>query len=154
MLLAEALNERADAQRRLADLRNRIGENARVQEGEQPAEDPQALLDQAIDVSERIRVLIVAVNLTNTATTLPDGTTVTAALARRDALGQRIRVMTEAAGRATVKVARWGRAEIREVALLDVAALRAEADRLAAQRRDLDGDLQRINWTTELTVDV
>jgi hypothetical protein len=154
MLLAEALNERADAQRRLVDLRDRIGRNARVQEGEQPAEDPQALLDQAVNVSERIRLLIVAVNLTNTATALPDGTTVTAALARRDALGRRIRVVTEAADRAAVKVARWGRAEIREVAMLDVAALRAEADRLAAERRDLDADLQRINWTTELAVDV
>ena len=64
MLLAEALNERADAQRRLLDLRDRIGANARVQEGEQPPEDPQALLDEAIDVSERIRVLIAAVNVT------------------------------------------------------------------------------------------
>lgn len=154
MLLAEALNERAVAQRRLTDLRDRIGENARVQEGERPAEDPRALLDQAVDVSERIRVLIVAVNLTNTATTVPDGTTVTAALARRDALGRRIRLLTEAADRATIKVARWGRAEIREIALLDVADLRAEADRLAAERRDLDADLQRINWTTQLTVGV
>ena len=152
MLLAEALNERADAQRRLLDLRDRIGANARVQEGEQPAEDPQELLDQAIDVSERIRVLIVAVNVTNTATRLPDGTTVTAALARREALGRRIRVVTEAAKRATDKVARWGRAEIREVAVLDVAALRGEADRLAAERRALDAELQRINWTTELAV--
>lgn len=154
MLLAEALNERADAQRRLLDLRDRIGANARVQEGEQPPEDPRALLDQAIDVSERIRVLAVAVNVTNTATRLPDGTTVTAALARRDALGRRIRVVTEAAKHAVDKVARWGRAEIREVAMLDVAALRAEADRLAGERRALDAELQRINWTTELTVDV
>lgn len=154
MLLAEALNERADAQRRLLDLRDRIGANARVQEGEQPAEDPQVLLDQAIDVSERIRVLAVAVNVTNTTTRLPDGTTVTAALARRDALGRRIRVVAEAAKRAADKVARWGRAEIREVAVLDVAALRVEADRLAAERRALDAELQRINWTTELAVDI
>lgn len=154
MLLAEALNERADAQRRLLDLRDRIRANARVQEGEQPAEDPQVLLDQAIDVSERIRVLVVAVNVTNTATRLPDGTTVTAALARRDALGRRIRVVTEAAKRAGDNVARWGRAEIREVAVLDVATLRAEADRLAAERIALDAELQRINWTTELAVDI
>ncbi len=154
MLLAEALNERADAQRRLGDLRDRIGANARVQDGDRPAEDPQMLLDQAVDVSERIRALIVAINLTNTVTRLPDGTTVTAALARREALGRRIRVMTEAAGRAATRMARWGRAEIREVAVLDVAALRAEADRLAAERRALDAELQQINWTTELTVDI
>lgn len=154
MLLAEALNERADAQRRLADLKQRIGDNARVQEDEHPAEDPQALLDQAIEVNERIRALIVAVNVTNTATVLADGTTVTEALARRDALSQRMRLVTDVANRATVKLTRWGRAEIREVATLDVGALRAEVDRLAAQRRELDAELQRVNWTTELTVAV
>jgi len=154
MLLAEALNERADAQRRLADLKQRIGDNARVQEDEHPAEDPQALLDQAIAVNERIRALIVAVNVTNTATVLADGSTVTEALARRDALRQRMRLVTDVANRATVKLTRWGRAEIREVATLDVGALRAEVDRLAAQRRELDAELQRVNWTTELTVAV
>ncbi len=152
MLLAEALNERADAQRRLLDLRDRIGANARVREGEQPAEDPLALLDQAIDVSERVRVLIVAVNMTNTATRMPDGTTVTAALARRDALGRRSRIVTGAANRAAGGVARWRPADIREVAVLDVAALRAEADRLAAERRMVNAALQRINWMTELVV--
>lgn len=154
MLLAEALNERADAQRRLSDLKQRIGDNARVQEDEDPAEDPQALLDQALAVNERIRALIVAVNVTNTATMLSDGTTVTEALARRDALSQRMRLITDVANRATVKLTRWGRAEIREVATLDVGALRAEVDRLAAQRRELDAELQRVNWTTELTVAV
>jgi hypothetical protein len=154
MLLAEALNERADAQRRIADLTRRIAANARVQEGETPAEDPQALLDQAIEVNERIRALVVAVNLTNTMTTLPDGTTVTEALARRDALSHRMRLVADAATRAADKLARYGHSEIREVATLDVAALRAEADRLAAERRELDAQLQRINWTTELTVAV
>ena len=154
MLLAEALNERADAQRRLAELRQRIGENARVQEGVTPAEDPEALLAQAVEVTDRIRALVVAVNVTNASTRLPEGATVTEALARRDALGQRIRLLTDAASRAVDKLARFGRSEIREVAVLDVRALRAEADRLAAERRDLDAQLQRINWTTELAVAV
>lgn len=154
MLLAEALNERADAQRRLAELRQRIGENARVQEGVTPAEDPEALLAQAVEVTDRIRALVVAVNVTNASTRLPEGATVTEALARRDALGQRIRLLTDAASRAVDKLARFGRSEIREVAVLDVRSLRAEADRLAAERRELDAQLQRINWTTELAVAV
>lgn len=154
MLLAEALNERADAQRRLADLRQRIGDNARVQEGERPAEDPWVLLDQALELNDRIRTLVVAVNMTNATTTLSDGSTVTEALASRDALGRRIRVVTEAANRAADRVARWGRAEIREIAIFDVGDLREQADRLAVERRELDAELQRVNWTTELSVAV
>ena len=154
MLLAEALNERADVRRRLIDLRRRLADNVRVLEGERPAEDPQTLLYQAFDASERLRALVVAVNLTNAATALPDGTIITAALGRRDALDEQIRVVTDAASRASDRVARSGRIEFREVALLDVGALRGEADRLMAERRELDAMLQQANWSAALTVTV
>ncbi|MCD0167601.1 hypothetical protein IHN58_18320, partial [Deinococcus sp. 12RED42] len=44
MKLAEALIERADLQKRAAQLEERLVKNLLVQEGEAPAEDPQALL--------------------------------------------------------------------------------------------------------------
>lgn len=44
MKLATALSERADLQRRLAALQNRLNNNAKVQEGEAPAEAPKTLL--------------------------------------------------------------------------------------------------------------
>ena len=44
MKLAEALQERADLNRRIEQLRARIQTNALVQEGEKPAEDPQKLI--------------------------------------------------------------------------------------------------------------
>ena len=44
MKLAEALQERADLNRRIEQLRYRLGNNALMQEGEKPAEDPAALL--------------------------------------------------------------------------------------------------------------
>lgn len=153
MLLAEALLERADAQERLGDLKRRIAENARVQEGDEPAEDPRELLAEAERVVARIRELIVAINATNAATRLPDGETVTEAIAHRDALGMRMRLLVDAAHKAADRVPRFGRAEIRDVAMLDVRALRSEADRLAADRRALDRRLQQANWATELTVE-
>ena len=153
MLLAEALIERSDAQRRLADLRQRVTDNALVQEGESPAEDPQLLLDEAGTLADRIAELLLDVNLTNTAARLPDGTSVTAALARRDALGLRIRLLVEAANAAARHSRRYTLREIRNVAVLDVAALRAQADELVAERRELDVALQRVNWTTELVED-
>lgn len=50
MKLAEALILRADYQKRLAQLRERIKANARVQEGESPAEEPQALIAETVRV--------------------------------------------------------------------------------------------------------
>ena len=44
MKLAMALSERADLQRRIAELSGRLENNAKVQEGERPAEDPRAEL--------------------------------------------------------------------------------------------------------------
>ena len=150
MLLAEALIERADAQRRLADLRQRIAANALVQEGEEPAEDPNALLDEAARLIDRVQELLVAVNATNSATRLPDGTTVTEALAQRDALSLRARLLVDAAKAAANRTGRYGLKEIRDVAVLDVADLRGRADALVAGRRELDVRLQRVNWATEL----
>ena len=46
MKLAEALQERADINSRLAELYPRLSNNAIVQEGEKPAEDPQSLIDE------------------------------------------------------------------------------------------------------------
>jgi hypothetical protein len=44
MKLAEALAERSDCQKRLEEIRDRLERSARIQEGEQPAEDPSELL--------------------------------------------------------------------------------------------------------------
>ena len=44
MKLAEALILRADSNRRVEQLKQRLLRNAKVQEGNQPAEDPQELI--------------------------------------------------------------------------------------------------------------
>ncbi|WP_154408098.1 DIP1984 family protein [Anaerovibrio slackiae] len=46
MKLAEALQERADIQKRLSQLRGRLLNNAKVQEGEKPVENPAELLQE------------------------------------------------------------------------------------------------------------
>ena len=47
MKLAEALAERSDIRTRISALQSRLAANARVQEGERPAEDPKALMAEA-----------------------------------------------------------------------------------------------------------
>ena len=87
MKLAEALQERADLNRRIQQLQQRLSNNAVVQEGESPAEDPQELLAELDGCVQNLEALITRINLTN-CRTLVDGDSLTALLARRDALKQ------------------------------------------------------------------
>jgi hypothetical protein len=86
--LAEALLLRADLQKKVASLRDRCVANAVVQEGEVPHEDPQSLLMTAFGVLDQLEELVSRINRTNLAATLPDGRTLTAAIAHRDRLIQ------------------------------------------------------------------
>lgn len=154
MKLAEALALRADATRRIEQLRARIVANARFQEGEEPAEDAQALLAEAGAVLDELEVLIRRINRTNAATRIDPEGTITDALARRDALRIRHSVVTAAAdaaaGRGQVGMGRQLRSELKMLAALPVAQLRAQADDLARQIRELDVRIQQSNWEFDL----
>lgn len=152
MLLAEALRERADAQRQLAALRDRVSAAARYTEGEEPAEDAAALLDEAERVVDRLAELILVINRSNLAATLADGRTLTAALAERDALRTRFGLLKAAADAAAGgrDVFRFGRQELRTFAALDVTALRLRADDVAREIRELDLAIEQANFATEV----
>ena len=82
MKLAEALSERSDIRTRISALQSRLAANARVQEGERPAEDPKALMAELDALIAREEELIARINLTN-ARTASDGKTITELLAAR-----------------------------------------------------------------------
>ena len=92
MKLATALSERADLQRRLSELQTRLNNNAKVQEGESPAEAPKTLLAELDAILTRLEELITKINLTNSLT-VAEGETLTAKLARRDCLSKRVSMM-------------------------------------------------------------
>ena len=153
MQLAEALAARADATRRIEQLRRRVVDNARYQEGDAPAADATALLAEVDRVVDELETLIRRVNRTNAATPLGEGT-ITDALARRDVLRLRhsviIAVADAAGGRDQHGMTRYSRSELRTLSALPVAALRARADDLARTARELDTRIQRSNWEVEL----
>ena len=62
MKLATALAERADLQRRIAELSGRLNSNAKVQEGETPAEDPATLIQELNSCIERLEELMSRIN--------------------------------------------------------------------------------------------
>ena len=97
MKLAEGLALRADAARRVEQLRARIVASARYQEGEEPPEDAAALLAEAGVALDDLEGLIRRVNRTNAAAQIGAGETITDALAHRDVLRARHAVVTAAA---------------------------------------------------------
>jgi hypothetical protein len=151
MQLAEALIERADLQKRIEQLRSRIESSARYQEGEEPAEDAALLLIDAERAIDDLAGLLLRINTTNAATTTSTGETITALLARRDALRLRHAVVTGAADAASGSNGyRQLRSELRTIAALPAAELRARADDLARELRELDATVQRTNWEVTL----
>jgi hypothetical protein len=150
MKLAEALVLRADTQKRVEQLRERLRQSALVQEGEQPPEDPQELLAELERLIAELATLIARINRANLSTALPDGTTLTAALARRDTLELHHSVLKSTVDATASRVDRYSRSEILKRATVDVSALRRQMDALAQQRRELDTAIQATNWATEL----
>jgi hypothetical protein len=150
MKLGEALTLRSQLQARIQQLRERLKESALVQEGDKPPEDAAKLLAEFEELATQVETLIVQINRTNLATVLRDGRTLTDALAHRDVLALRLSVIRGVADVAGERQQRYGRAEIRTLATVDVGDLRRRSDDLARERRELDVAIQEANWTTDL----
>lgn len=154
MKLGEALAERADAARRVEQLRTRIAASARYQEGETPAEDAARLLAEADEVLDGLQSLIRRINRTNATVVTGEDGTLTDALARRDVLRLRHAVLTGAADAAVGSdgrgLPRQLRSELMMLPALPVAELRTRADALAREIRELDIRIQQVNWEVEL----
>src|SRR5574343_566643 len=135
MNLAEALLLRGDAQKKLASLRERIARNVLLQEGSTPHEDPKALLREAQAVIGELEALVLKINVANLAHSLPDGRSLTAAMAQRDALVQRHALLQSAIEATQNEPERYSTREIKWVAAVDVAQLQKQSDELSAQIR-------------------
>ena len=149
MKLATALTERADLQRRLSELETRLNNNAKIQEGEQPAEDPTSLLAELDGIVLRLEELIAAINLTN-CRTKAGGMTLTALIARKDALTIRLSAYRDLVYSAGQNTNRARGTEIKVKAVLKAGDLQKTADQTAKEIRELDNLLQETNWKTKL----
>lgn len=149
MKLATALSERADLQRRIAELGGRLNSNARVQDGEEPAEDPKELLAELNKDFERLEELIAHINHTNNETRYKE-VTLTDLIAKRDCLKQKIGIMRSFLDTASEKVSRYSKTEIRIISTVSVSELQKKVDGLSKELRETDEKIQELNWTTEL----
>ena len=149
MKLAEALIERADLQKRLDQLEDRLQSNALVQDGEEPAEDPVALMAEYVTVSVSLEELITRINLTNAGTDV-NGLTLTALIAKRDCLQKRVRAMRRFLGTASQTAMRSRGSEIIVKSTVPVRELQKSVDDLSKTLRETNTAIQAANWSTEL----
>ena len=150
MKLAEALIERADLQRRMEQLKARVLRNAKVQDGDNPAEDPKELLKELETLSLRHEDLVKRINRTNAKTNFENNATIADVIATRDRLKALQNIHNDLAQESTVTQVRFSRSEVKFKSVVDVASVQKKADTFAREYRELDNALQALNWTTEL----
>ncbi len=150
MKLAEALVLRADKKKRIEQLKQRILRNAKVQEGQKPAEDPEILVKEMEKISGELLVLIQRINKTNTSTEFDTGASLADAIASRDILVLKNSIYRDLAQVATITQDIRTKSEVKFMGTVKVPQIQARADELAKEHRELDTRIQELNWKTEL----
>lgn len=150
MKLAEALIARSDLQSRLAGLRERLTRSSKVQEGDEPPENPEVLLSELDQVTNQLLEMIQRINKTNNQTIVHSEYTLADLLAKRDVLSMKRKVLNSLMESAASVAGRYSRSEIRMLSTVDVAELQKQADALAGDIRKTDTTIQEHNWLTEL----
>jgi hypothetical protein len=150
MKLAEALILRSDCQKRIEQLKHRLVASAKVQEGEEPPEDPKELLKELERISNELEALIKRINKTNSLTQFQDGMTLSDALAVRDVLMLKRSVYSGLAEAASVRQDRYSRSEVKFISIVNVSEIQRRVDELSQQYRLLDSSIQAANWNIDL----
>lgn len=150
MRLAEALVMRADCQRKVAQLKQRIGRVIKVQEGEQPSESPTDLLEELQRTLHELGIWVKRINKTNSLSLFDDKISLAEALAERDRIMQQRNIWNELLSEASIRQDRFSRQEVKFYTTLEIPALQKEVDELSRQYRELDFKIQEKNWITDL----
>ena len=149
MKIAEALILRADIQKRIAQLRTRLNNNATVQENEEPAENPELLLTELENLILQLNDLIVKINRTNTLSKI-DGISLVELIAKKDTLSQKAGILREFIEIASQKVDLYSTTEIKVFSTVNVSEQQKKLDKLSKEIRETDTKLQQANWTIDL----
>ena len=132
MKLAEALNARKELEARLTRLEERLHASARVQEGLEPDESPDALYAML----EKAAAALVEI---------------VSRISRTDVSWRRLRVLQSALRAAAPSYDRHGGpGSVRSVTTFSTARRHAELDALALRINAIDARIQQANWETEL----
>jgi hypothetical protein len=150
MKLAEALSIRKDLQKRIQQLEQRIKSNVKVQEDDEPLEDPKELMKELHSCLIQLEELIGRINLTNINTKNAEGLSITQLMAKKDTLTLRIGILRNIHSESTNLFNRYSPSEIRQECVIDVKQLSKQIDDYSGRLRKLDMEIQGLNFLTEL----
>ena len=150
MKLAEALLIRSDMQKKLAQLKSRIRNNAKVQEGDVPSEDPNELVIDASQIISELATLIERIHRTNAIANTDKGQSMLTLLVERDTLEMRHKLLIEAIEAANSESDRYSHREIKWHVMVSVASLQKQADDIAMKLRQINIVIQSNNWQIDL----
>ncbi|CAD7289400.1 DIP1984 family protein [Campylobacter suis] len=149
MKLAQALILRGDLQIKISELSRRLSQNATIQEGEKPAEEPATLLAELESCLNEFESVVARINLTN-AKSIINGTSLTQMLAQKERLSREISILNDFIADASSLTNRSTKTEIKIQSSADVKTLRARSNELSRKLRELDMLIQESNWSIEL----
>ncbi|MBR5092402.1 MAG: DIP1984 family protein [Bacteroidales bacterium] len=150
MKLAEALSIRKDLMKRIAQLQGRIANNVKVQEGDEPLENPDELMKELDSCLKQLEDIIFRINATNMKTKNAKGVTLTQLMAQRDVLTMRVNTIRNVFNSASESQNRYSQSEIKMVTVVDVKKLGKKVDDLSAKLRVLDMEIQALNFSADL----
>ena len=149
MKIAESLILRADIQKRISQLKTRLNNNAKVQENEEPTENPEFLLTELDSLISQLNDLIIKINKTNTLSKI-DGISLVELIAKKDTLSQKAGILREFIEIASQKINLYSSTEIKVFSTINVPAQQKQLDKLSKEIRETDTKLQQANWTIDL----
>ncbi len=151
MKLAQALQERADINTKIEQLKQRLYACVYVQEGDVPDEDVASLLKELDESHKRLAQLIAGINKANNEI-FADGKTLTELIAVRDVLHSQQSVYRRLGELAGNKANRARGTEIKMNTTVNAKEMHQRADALAKKVRELDDTLQQCDWTADVEI--
>ena len=138
----------------LQRIQRRLEAVSLVEEGSKPAEDPEALLNRHLSVSEQLESITIKITDTNQIESVSFGGetfVLSKALAKREQLRHRVKFLRDLhesmiTGRRGIY---YGN-ESKMVATLEPSKIEVQANRAASSLRELNSIIQEKNWTTNI----
>lgn len=151
MKLAELLIERHDLLDLISGLERRIENNLRIQEGDTPDENPDELLLEITKALDKLTLIKTKIDTVNSTTKITENMVLNDLIIKQQNLKKKHRIINDIIEKASSRQRRYSNSEIKEIIVIDMKKYLKEMDGLAKEIRELDVQLQKLNWEIDVT---